>query len=109
MRRDGDAFDRERDELAADLPGLFLHYARLSCATGGPSWARREPEIAGGPNFGTLTRAGYARAFFDGMAEEVVPGLVAIGFPEAEAAYAAAIASLEAAEKGDTSCGLERS
>lgn len=33
--------------------------------------------------------------FYDGMEEDVVPGLVAIGFPEAEAAYATVVAELE--------------
>lgn len=77
----------ERATLAGDLPKLFAHYARLCCATRGPSWARSEPEVRDGSNFGTMTDAGYARAFFDGMEEDVVPGLVAIGLPEAEPAY----------------------
>jgi len=34
-----------------------------------------------------LSDAGYARDFFIGMDEDVVPGLVAIGLPEAEAAW----------------------
>ncbi|MBX3229561.1 MAG: ferritin-like domain-containing protein [Labilithrix sp.] len=88
MRRDSPAFDEERDSLAARLPSLFRHYARLCGATRGPAWARSEPEVLAGPNFGTLSDAGYARAFFDGMEEDVVPGLVAIGLPEAEPAYA---------------------
>ncbi len=88
MRADG-AFAEERAALAADLPHLFRHYARLCCADPGRPWAHENPEVDPGPNFGTLSDAGYARAFFDGMEEDVVPGLVAIGLPEAEAAYAA--------------------
>jgi hypothetical protein len=95
MRKD-ESSEQERDALAADLPKLFLHYANLCCATGGPSWARTEQEVAEGTNFGTMTGAGYARAFFDGMEEDVVPGLVAIGFPEAEPAYEKLVADLEA-------------
>ncbi|MBS2015960.1 MAG: hypothetical protein JST00_23935 [Deltaproteobacteria bacterium] len=88
MRPDGPSFDEERAALARELPRLFRHFARLCCATGSPEWARREPEVDAGPNFGTLSLAGYARAFYDGMEEDVVPGLVAIGLPEAEGAYA---------------------
>jgi len=95
MRNDGAAFLAERSTLASELPRLFRHYARLCCASRGPTWARGESEVAPGPNFGTLTDAGYARAFFDGMEEDVVPGLVAIGLHEAQAAYAGLIAELE--------------
>ena len=91
MRAD-EAFTDERDALAADLPHLFRHYARLCCAEPGRAWARENPEVDPEPNFGTLSDAGYARAFFDGMEEDVVPGLVAIGLPEAEAAYADLVA-----------------
>jgi hypothetical protein len=76
---------------------MFRHYARLCCATAGPAWARRSPETDPGPNFGTLSDAGYARAFFDGLEQDVVPGLVAIGLPEAEAAYEALRTDLERA------------
>ena len=93
MRGDESSAD-ERATLAGDLPKLFAHYARLCCASRGPSWARLEPEVDDGPNFGTMTDAGYARAFFDGMEEDVVPGLVAIGLSEAEPAYAALVAAL---------------
>ncbi len=95
MRDDGLAFAEERRALAEALPGLFAHFARLCLATAGPSWARREPEVSPGPNFGTLSSAGYARAFFDGMEEDVVPGLVAIGLPEASLAYADLVRELE--------------
>ncbi len=96
MRDDGDAFVEERGALAAELPSLFRHFATLCLATRGPSWARAEPEVDPGDNFGTLSDAGYARAFFDGMEEDVVPGLVAIGLSEAEPAYRALVAELEA-------------
>lgn len=87
MRDDGPEFARERSDLAASLPGLFKHYARLACATNGPDWARAEAQAQPAPNFGTLTYAGYAHAFFEGMRDDVVPGLVAIGLPEAEEAF----------------------
>lgn len=95
MRSDASS-DEERAALAADLPKLFLHYAKLCCAARGPSWANAAREVDEGHNFGTMTNAGYARAFFDGMREDVVPGLVAIGLPEAEAAYAQLVETLEA-------------
>jgi len=94
MRSDGAAFDAERRLLAGDLEHLFRHYANLCCVTAGPAWARAHPEVDDGPNFGTLSDAGYARAFFDAMDADVVPGLVAIGLPEAERAYAALVADL---------------
>jgi hypothetical protein len=94
MRSDGLAFAAERDQLASELGGLFRHYARLCCAERGPAWARGEPATPAGENFGTLTRAGYASTFFDGMENDVVPGLVAIGLPEAEAAYASLLREL---------------
>jgi hypothetical protein len=80
---------RERDELARALPELFRHYRTLCGAARGEAWANDGPEAPAEPNFGTLTAQGYARAFFEGMRDDVVPGLVAIGFPEAEAAWAA--------------------
>jgi hypothetical protein len=89
MRPGTPDFGKERQALADDLPAMFRHYARICCASQGPSWARQEPESDDGPNFGTLSYAGYARAFFDGMDQDVVPGLVAIGLPEADGAYAA--------------------
>ncbi len=89
MRRDGAGFEAERTVLAADLVHLFRHYAKLCCASAGRTWARHGREVDEGVNFGTMTAAGYARAFFDAMEADVVPGLVAIGLPEAEAAYAA--------------------
>ena len=89
MRPGAPDFEAERQALADALPGMFRHYARLCCATDGAAWARRAPETDPGPNFGTLSDAGYARAFFDGLEQDVVPGLVAIGLPEAEAAYEA--------------------
>jgi hypothetical protein len=97
MRHDGPAFEAERDALAAELPALFHHFAAVSCAANGKgsrAEARARPEVEEGPNFGTLSHAGYARAFFDGMEEDVIPGLVAIGLPEAEPAYAALLREL---------------
>jgi hypothetical protein len=79
---------RERDDLARALPELFAHYRTLCGADRGEAWANDAPEAPPAPNFGTLTNQGYARSFYAGMREDVVPGLVAIGFPEAEAAWA---------------------
>lgn len=94
MRRDGEAFDEERAHLAGRLPFLFRHFAKLCRVTMGPSPTRAAPGVDEGPNFGTLSDAGYACAFFDGMEEDVVPGLVAIGLPEAEPAYASLLREL---------------
>jgi hypothetical protein len=99
MRGDGPDHAAEREALAARLPALFAHFARLCCARRGPSWARGEGETAGGENFGTLTEAGYARAFFDGMEEDVVPSLEAIGLPEAGEAYRQLVRALEASPR----------
>jgi hypothetical protein len=92
MRPNGPTFEAERSSLVADLPGMFRHYRRLCAADPGEAWARnaRAPEAEPDPNFGTLTLAGYARSFYDGMLEDVVPGLVAIGLHEAEGAWEAA-------------------
>jgi len=105
MRSDGAAFEKERDALAADLPHLFRHYAKLCGARRGPGWARASVAVAEGPNFGTMTEAGYAAAFFDAMESDVVPGLRSIGLPEAARAYEALVRDLDAvgdrAETGD--------
>jgi hypothetical protein len=103
MRSDGPEFEVERASLAAALPGLFRHYGRLCGARLEPVETARKAaeEPVATPNFGTLSSAGYALAFFDGMREDVVPGLVSIGLPEAEAAYAGFLAELPA------SAGLE--
>ncbi len=88
MRNDGTAgFREERDVLARQLPELFVHYRQMCVADRGDAWARRGPEAPPAPNFGTLTDQGYARAFFDGMRDDIVPGLVAIGLPEAQTAW----------------------
>jgi hypothetical protein len=94
MRSDGPAFETERAELAHRLPFLFRHFAKQCHATISPAAARDVPAVDERPNFGTLSNAGYACAFFDGMEQDVVPGLVAIGLPEAEAAYADLVKSL---------------
>jgi hypothetical protein len=88
--------DEERAQLVARLPHLFAHYAKL-CGAGAavpgqgvrsPSSAKAAPQADPAPNFGTLTDAGYASAFFDAMEEDIVPGLCAVGLPEAERAHA---------------------
>lgn len=84
----------ERAYLVSRLPVLFAHYAELCSAKPGLAWARSQPVAQSAPNFGTLTAAGYARAFFEGMDEDVVPGLVAIGLPEAESAWRGVMSSL---------------
>ncbi len=90
MRGDGSAAcRRERDVLAGQLPEIFAHYRDMCGARRGEAWATAQREADGAPNFGTLTDAGYACAFWQGMREDVVPGLVAIGLPEASAAFAA--------------------
>lgn len=83
------AFDSERAELAAALPSLFEQFAAQCLVTRGPEWTRAQPEFEGAdePNFGGLSAAGYARAFYDGMEQDVVPGLEAIGLPEARDAW----------------------
>jgi hypothetical protein len=94
MRNDGAAFDEERAHLASRLPFLFKHFAGLCHAFEAPELARAKPAVDEGPNFGTLSEAGYATSFFDGMEQDVVPGLVAIGLPEAESAYAELLRSI---------------
>jgi hypothetical protein len=83
------AFRDEKATLAAQLPELFAHYRKLCVASRDPAWAFSSPEAPPAPNFGTLTDAGYARQFWEGMRDDVVPGLVAIGLPEAEPAFRA--------------------
>jgi len=92
MRPDGEAFESERSALAAALPRLFRHYRHLCLAEPGKTWEFASRAVDDGPNFGALTEAGYARAFYEAMETEVVPGLVAIGLPEAEASYATMLA-----------------
>jgi len=90
MRDDGTAAcRREKELLGAQLPEIFDHYQAMCGARRGEAWAMRQPEAPAAPNFGTLTDAGYARAFWQGMREDVVPGLVAIGLPQAAAAFSA--------------------
>jgi hypothetical protein len=88
MRDDGTrAFRDEKATLASQLPELFAHYRKLCVASRDPSWAFSSPEAPRAPNFGTLTDAGYARQFWEGMRDDVVPGLAAIGLPEAAPAF----------------------
>jgi hypothetical protein len=87
LMREDEGLAAERDALAGALPRLFAHYRRLCGADPGRAWADEGDEADAAPNFGTLTRQGYARAFYTGMREDVVPGLIAIGFPEAAAAW----------------------
>ena len=81
------AFKGERALLVEQLPELFAHYRKLCVAAKARSRASWGPEAPPPPNFGTLTDAGYARHFWEGMRDEVVPGLVAIGLPEAQDAW----------------------
>jgi hypothetical protein len=93
LRGEGDpTFARERHTIASGLGELFLHYRALCGATRGEEWALAAPEAPAEPNFGTLTPEGYARSFFAGMREDVVPGLVALGLAEAEDAWRVASA-----------------
>jgi hypothetical protein len=88
LRGDGDAsLPGDRDTLAAGLAELFTHYRALCGATRGKAWATTGPEAPADPNFGTLTPQGYARSFFAGMRDDVVPRLVALGLPEAVEAW----------------------
>jgi hypothetical protein len=100
MRDDGtQAFWEEKRTLAAQLPELFAHYRKLCVASRDPAWAFSTPEAPPAPNFGTLTDAGYARQFWEGMRDDVVPGLVAIGLPEAEGAFRALAGDLPARKR----------
>jgi hypothetical protein len=84
--------------LAPTLPGelveIIVAVAQQCHASRGPDWAMTEPEHDGSDNFGTLTTAGYARAFFAGMEEDVVPGLEAIGVADAPALWQRALERL---------------
>jgi hypothetical protein len=89
MRGDGDgALAAERDALAAGLPDLFAHYRGVCNAERGEAWAREQEAGSATPNFGTLTERGYARCFWDGMRDDVIPALVACGLPGANEAWA---------------------
>ncbi len=79
----------DRAVLVRRIPALFAHYLRLCGATRGPTWARGAEETEPAPNFGTLTEAGYARAYWDSMEEDIVPALSALGLVEAVSAYEA--------------------
>ncbi len=93
MRGDGDAsFPAERDALAAGLADLFAHYRDVCGAGGDEAWAREPEGAQEPPNFGTLTERRYARCFWDGMRDDVVPALIECGLPEASGAWAIASA-----------------
>jgi hypothetical protein len=93
LRGEGDpGFARARATLGASLRELFVHYRHLCGADRGEAWATAAAEAPPAPNFGTLTPEGYARSFFEGMRDDVVPGLVALGLPEAEEAWRVAAA-----------------
>ncbi len=77
----------ERAYVAERIPFLFEHYAGLCGALPGRAWAAADAHAQPAPNFGTLTSAGYAMAFFEGMEEDVVPGLEALGLSEARPAW----------------------
>jgi hypothetical protein len=95
MRRDdARACTTERDALAAGLRDLFLHYRALCGAVRPEAWSREpEPPPLGAHNVGTLTPRGYARCFWDGMRDDVIPALVACGLPEATRAWVSASAA----------------
>lgn len=95
LMREHPDFATERAQLVTELPALIAHFAKASCVTRGPSWTRDQVEVEPGENFGTLTDAGYARAFFDGMEADVVPGLEAIGLPQAKGIWRGFLAGLE--------------
>ncbi|MFO0595456.1 MAG: ferritin-like domain-containing protein [Myxococcaceae bacterium] len=94
LMRPDEHLETERASLAAELPSLFREYAGVCHATRSPAWTRAQSEVEDGPRLGGLSSEGYARAFFDGMEEDVVPGLEAIGFPEARTAWDGFVASL---------------
>jgi len=96
MREADDGFEKERADLVDDLPDIIAQTARMCCVTRGPIWTREQPEIDEGENFAALCDAGYARAFFDGMEEDVIPGLEAIGLPEARPIWEAYVAKMDA-------------
>ncbi len=88
LRGEGDpGFARDRTILAGGLRELFTHYRTICGAERGQAWADEGPEAPAEPNFGTLTPQGYARCYFEGMRDDVVPALAAIGLPEAEDAW----------------------
>jgi hypothetical protein len=89
----------ERTMLARRLPFLVSHYAKLCGATQAPARARASREREPSPNFGELTNAGYACAFFDAMDNDIVPAFVAVGLPEAVVAYDALTDELNASAR----------
>lgn len=94
LMRPDEHFEAERATLAAALPSLFSDFAAQCLVTRSPAFVRAAPEFDPGENFGGLSTEGYARAFFDGMELDVVPGLEAIGLPEARPAWDAFLSKL---------------
>lgn len=92
MRPDENAA-AEIADLERALPKLFEDFAAQCLATRGPEWANAAPEFDQGPNFGSLSDAGYARAFYEGMALDVVPGLEAIGLGHVRETWEAFVSS----------------
>ncbi len=93
MRAD-DSLEAERAALVTELPALFAAFGRQCLVTRQPQWTRAQPEFDALSPFGGLSEHGYARAFFDGMEQDVVPGLEAIGFAEAPALWSRYVTSL---------------
>ncbi|MFT3712200.1 MAG: ferritin-like domain-containing protein [Archangium sp.] len=93
LMRPDEAVATEVAALEAELPKLFADFAQQCLATKSAAWARAQPEFDDGPNFGTMSTAGYAHAFYEGMEHDVVPGLEAIGLGHARAAWEQFIAT----------------
>jgi hypothetical protein len=93
LMRPYEGFEGERAALAAQLPAMFASFARQSCVTHGPQWTAAQPMVEPGENLGTLTDEGYAQCFYAGMEADVVPGLEAIGLPEAREVWQAFLAT----------------
>lgn len=82
--------------LGPELLAIFRAVAGQCHALEGRERALTEPEFDEGDNFGTLRNAGYARAFFEGMEADVIPGLEAIGVSEAPELWRQLLTSLPA-------------
>jgi hypothetical protein len=93
MRPDAD-FEAERADLVASLPGLIEQFASQCLVSRSAAFTRAQAEFHDGPGFGGLSDAGYARGFFDGMEQDVLPAFEAIGLPEARGAWDGFVAGL---------------